>query len=47
MQRFPVAEAMQFYVELLAHALVDPDFLGNCHSNPKLNAATGTAVADI
>lgn len=28
---------MRYYVALLAHVLVDPDFLANCHHNPKLN----------
>lgn len=38
---------MQYYVELLAHVLVDPDFLGNCHSNPKLNAASAGMIASL
>jgi hypothetical protein len=29
-QRFPVPEAVQYYVLLLAHVLVDPDFLNTC-----------------
>jgi hypothetical protein len=29
-QRFPVPEAVQYYVLLLAHVLVDPDFLSTC-----------------
>jgi hypothetical protein len=29
-QRFSVPEAVQYYVLLLAHVLVDPDFLNTC-----------------
>ena len=33
-QTFPMAEAFGYYITLLAHVLVDPDFLEHCHRPP-------------